>query len=173
MVSLLPSTATTLPLPNFWWNTRSPTRKSETVPVDLATSSPSMVSGGREWPLRRLAHNPPRQIRRSRGALRARARPARAASRASVARAEGLHVVEARGAVAAHAEAAPLALRHLDMRPPAVRRGSARERGRPHAVDAPVGGEIDLRALARAREADMGEPALFLEPGAALSSSER
>ena len=48
MVSLLPSMAVTLPLPNFWWNTRSPIVKSETVPVDLATSSPSMVSGRRE-----------------------------------------------------------------------------------------------------------------------------
>ena len=47
MVSLLPSTAVTLPLPNFWWNTRSPIAKAETVPVDLATSSPSMVSGRR------------------------------------------------------------------------------------------------------------------------------
>src|SRR5262249_1273156 len=47
MVSLLPSIAVTLPLPNFWWNTRSPTAKSEMVPVDLATSSPSMVSGKR------------------------------------------------------------------------------------------------------------------------------
>ena len=47
MVSLLPSTAVTLPLPNFWWKTRSPTVKAETVPVDFATSSPSMVSGAR------------------------------------------------------------------------------------------------------------------------------
>src|SRR5262249_43140732 len=44
MVSLLPSTTTTLPLPNFWWKTRSPTAKDETVPVDFATSSPSIVS---------------------------------------------------------------------------------------------------------------------------------
>src|ERR1041385_3988777 len=43
MVSLLPSTTVTLPLPNFWWNTRSPTEKSDTAPVDFATSSPSMV----------------------------------------------------------------------------------------------------------------------------------
>src|SRR5436305_6399282 len=50
MVSLLPSTWVTLPLPNFRWNTRSPTVNAEIVPVDLATSSPSMVSGmrGRE-----------------------------------------------------------------------------------------------------------------------------
>src|ERR1700754_3449799 len=47
MVSLLPSTWATLPLPNFWWKTRSPARKAEVVPVDLATSSPSMVSGPR------------------------------------------------------------------------------------------------------------------------------
>ena len=47
MVSLLPSMAVTLPLPNFRWKTRSPSAKSETVPVDLATSSPSMVSGRR------------------------------------------------------------------------------------------------------------------------------
>ena len=45
IVSLLPSTAVTLPLPNFWWKTRSPTEKEEVVPVDLATSSPSMVRG--------------------------------------------------------------------------------------------------------------------------------
>src|SRR5262249_35678377 len=49
MVSLLPSTATTLPLPNFWWKTRSPTANDETVPVDFATSSPSIVSGARPW----------------------------------------------------------------------------------------------------------------------------
>src|ERR1700683_280321 len=49
IVSLLPSMAVTLPLPNFWWKTRSPRVKAETVPVDLATSSPSIVSGrGRE-----------------------------------------------------------------------------------------------------------------------------
>ena len=34
-------------------------------------------------------------------------------------------------------------------------------------MDAPVGGEIDLGALARARQADMGEAALLLQPGAA------
>src|SRR5262249_56711667 len=50
IVSLLPSTTVTLPLPNFWWNTRSPTEKADTVPVDLATSSPSMVSGPRRVP---------------------------------------------------------------------------------------------------------------------------
>src|ERR1700685_3158656 len=43
--------AVTLPLPNFWWKTRSPRVKAETVPVDLATSSPSMVSGRRREPL--------------------------------------------------------------------------------------------------------------------------
>jgi hypothetical protein len=58
MVSLLPSIAVTLPLPNFWWKTRSPRVKAETVPVDLATSSPSMVSGRRREPLdaSRLRH---------------------------------------------------------------------------------------------------------------------
>src|SRR5271167_4909886 len=50
IVSLLPSIAVTLPLPNFWWKTRSPSVKSETVPVDFATRSPSMVSGRRREP---------------------------------------------------------------------------------------------------------------------------
>src|SRR5664279_4624496 len=44
----------------------------------------------------------------------------------------------------------------------------ARGHGRgPQPVNAPVGGEIDLGALARAREADMSEAALLLQPGAA------
>src|SRR5262245_51945245 len=43
--SLLPPMA--VPLPKFWWKTRSPTAKSETVPMDLATNLPSMVTGRR------------------------------------------------------------------------------------------------------------------------------
>jgi hypothetical protein len=43
MVSLLPSMEAMLPLPNLRWKTRSPMVKAEVVPVDLATSSPSMV----------------------------------------------------------------------------------------------------------------------------------
>ena len=43
-----------------------------------------------------------------------------------------------------------------------------RDARRPRAVDAPVRGEIDLRAAPRAREPDMGEAALLFEPGAAL-----
>ena len=46
IVSLLPSMAVRA-LPNFWWKTRSPSVKSEIVPVDFATSSPSIVSGRR------------------------------------------------------------------------------------------------------------------------------
>ncbi len=44
-ISLLPADlAAMLPLPNFWWNTLSPTLKREgSVATDLATSSPSMV----------------------------------------------------------------------------------------------------------------------------------
>ena len=47
MVSLFPSIAATLPLPNFRWKTRSPGVKAEIVPVDFATSSPPIVSGRR------------------------------------------------------------------------------------------------------------------------------
>ena len=44
MVSLLPSMEAMLPLPNFWWKTRSPTLKGEGLSAtDFATSSPSMV----------------------------------------------------------------------------------------------------------------------------------
>src|SRR5262245_3616995 len=65
MVSLLPSMAVTLPLPNFWWKTRSPIANSETAPVDLATSSPSMVSGRRVRGLRRAPPcTPPRSLPR-------------------------------------------------------------------------------------------------------------
>src|SRR5262249_47765651 len=86
-----------------------------------------------------------------------------------VARAERLHFVEARGAVARHAEAAGAArgLRHRDV----VGRQlveEARRHGRaPQAVDAPVGGEIDLGQLSCTSKPDMGEAALLLEPGAA------
>src|SRR5918993_44725 len=41
-VSLLPSTAATLPGPNFGWNTRPPTSNADGAPVDFATSSPSI-----------------------------------------------------------------------------------------------------------------------------------
>src|SRR5262249_16197235 len=53
IVSLLPSMAVMLPLPNFWWKTRSPSAKAERVPVDLAISSPSMVRGRRLRPVSR------------------------------------------------------------------------------------------------------------------------
>ena len=39
--------------------------------------------------------------------------------------------------------------------------------GLPQTVHAAVGGKIDFRPLARAGQPDMGEPALFFEPGAA------
>src|ERR1700683_4716020 len=51
IVSLLPSMAVTLPLPNFWWKTRSPSVKAETVPGDCAPTPPSMVGGRRREPL--------------------------------------------------------------------------------------------------------------------------
>src|SRR4029077_10783688 len=63
-----------------------------------------------------------------------------------VAGAEGVHLVEARGAIARHAEAAGAARRllHLHMRLGQLVE-EARGHGRgPHPVDAPVGGEIDL-----------------------------
>src|SRR6185437_10314172 len=40
-----------------------------------------------------------------------------------------------------------------------------RDGGLPTAVDAPVGGEGDRGAAPRARDADIGEAALLLEPG--------
>ena len=43
-------------------------------------------------------------------------------------------------------------------------RGQARL---PEAVDAPVGGKIELQPLAGAGQADMGEPAFLLQPGTA------
>ena len=43
-----------------------------------------------------------------------------------------------------------------------------RDRRLPHAADAAVGGEVDLRAPARAGDADIGEAALLLEAGAAV-----
>jgi DNA-binding beta-propeller fold protein YncE len=57
--------------------------------------------------------------------------------------------------------------------PPAVRRGSARGWSTATAVNAPVGGEADARVLARARDADIGEPALLLEARRGRSSSAR
>ena len=82
------------------------------------------------------------------------------------------HLVEARAAgvaVGAHAGGeAALGLLHLDMR---LRQFVEEARGdvrRPHAVHAPVGGEIDLGAAARAREPDMREAPFLLEADAAL-----
>ena len=43
-----------------------------------------------------------------------------------------------------------------------------RDRGRPGAVNAAVGGKVQFGAAAGARQPDMGEAALFLQPGAAL-----
>src|SRR5262249_10993258 len=88
----------------------------------------------------------------------------------AVARAEMRHVVEARGAVvaAAHPAEAAFGLGHFDMR---LRQLVEKTRGqvaRPQPVRAPVRSEIDVGAAARAREPDMGEAALLLEPGAAL-----
>ena len=61
----------------------------------------------------------------------------------------------------------PAGFLHLDMRLRQFVEEARRDGRVPQAVDAAVGGEIDLGALARAREADMGEAALFLQPGAA------
>src|SRR4249920_1071471 len=104
MVSLLPSMAVTLPLPNFWWKTRSPRVKAETVPVDLAMSSPSMVSGrrrvaapGRRGPSPDRLAVVGKAVAAVVGFFRLRALPAGLA----VVRAERRRGVEARGAVAA------------------------------------------------------------------------
>src|SRR4029450_2577176 len=86
-----------------------------------------------------------------------------------VARAEGVPLVEARRPVPRHAEATRAArgFFHLYV---GLRQfiKEARGHGRgPHAPDAPIGGEVDLRKLARAGQANMGEAALFLKAGAA------
>src|SRR4029079_7651922 len=88
-------------------------------------------------------------------------------TRRGVARAEGIHLVEAGGAVARHAEAAGRGFLYLDMGLWQLVEEARRTGRRPQAVDATVGGEIDLRKLARARQADMGQATLFLEAGTA------
>src|SRR5207244_5750025 len=91
-------------------------------------------------------------------------------ARGGVAGSEGFHVVEARGAVAAAAAPAGAALgfRDLDARGRQLVEKARGNGGRPGAVDAAVGGEENLGATARSRQADMGEAALFLQACAAL-----
>jgi hypothetical protein len=48
-----------------------------------------------------------------------------------------------------------------------------RDGGLPQAMDAAVGDEPDMQVLLGAGEPDIGQPALFLQPGAAASSSAR
>src|SRR4029079_14992912 len=85
-----------------------------------------------------------------------------------VVRAERRHVVEARRAVAGRAAVRALALGHLDVALRQFVEEARRDVGVPHAVGAAVGGEVDLGALPRARQADVAEAALFLEAGAPL-----
>src|SRR6478736_9570798 len=91
-------------------------------------------------------------------------------ARRRVAGAEGFDIVEARRAVAAAAAPAGAALgfRDLDIGRRQFVEEARRDRGRPRAVDAAVGGEIEFGAAAGAGQADMGEAALFLEAGAAV-----
>src|SRR5262249_10040830 len=86
----------------------------------------------------------------------------------AVARAEMGHLVEARGAGIAVGGEAAFGFRHLHVR---LRQFVEEARGdvrRPQPVHAPVGGEIDVDAPARARDPHMRQAPLLLEPGAAL-----
>src|SRR5205085_9603170 len=91
-------------------------------------------------------------------------------ARGRVAGAKGFHVVEARGAVAAAAAPARAALgfRDLDIGRRQLVEEARRDRGRPGAMNATVGREIEFGAAAGAGQPDMGEAALFLQPRAAL-----
>src|ERR1700730_18834459 len=94
----------------------------------------------------------------------ARALPARRA----VDRAEMGHLVEARGAGVAVGGKAAFGLRHFDVR---LRQFVEEARGdvrRPQPVHAPVGGEVDADAPARAGDAHMRKAALLLSSRAAL-----
>src|SRR5204863_9982357 len=91
-------------------------------------------------------------------------------ARRGVAGAEGFDIVEAGRAIAAAAAPARTALgfRDLDIMRRQFVEEARRDRGRPGAMDAPVGCEIELCPAAGAGQADMGEAPLFLQPGAAL-----
>src|SRR5437588_11496433 len=78
------------------------------------------------------------------------------------------HLVEARGPVAAIAAEAAPGFRHLHAGLGQLVEEARRNVALPLSVHAPVGGEIDLGAPARARDPDMSEATLLLEPGAAL-----
>src|SRR5690606_27173080 len=66
------------------------------------------------------------------------------------------------------AEPAAFRLQHLDAVFRQFIEEAARHRRVPQSVNAAMRGEIDLGALPRPRQADMGKPPLLLEPGAAL-----
>src|SRR5260370_34867222 len=86
----------------------------------------------------------------------------------AVARAEMGHLVEARGVGVAVGGKAAFGLRHFDVR---LRQFVEEARGdvrRPQPVHAPVGGEVDVDASARAGDPHMREAPLLLESGAAL-----
>src|SRR5260370_35114338 len=98
---------------------------------------------------------------RARRAVRLRALP----PRRRIARAERFHVVEARRAVATGTAPArtALGLGDLDI----VRRQfvekARRDRGRPGAVNPPVGGKVEFGAAARTGQPDVCEAAFFFQ----------
>src|SRR5579883_518140 len=78
------------------------------------------------------------------------------------------HLIETRGPVATIPAEAAAGFGYLHVR---LRQLIEEARGQvalPLPVRAPIGGEIDFRASARARQPNMGEPALLLEPGTTL-----
>src|SRR5258705_2174473 len=87
-----------------------------------------------------------------------------------VAGAEGFDIVEARGTVAAAAAPAGAAfgLGDLDIGRRQFVEEARGDRGRPRAVNAPVGGEIEFGRAAGAPQADMGEASPVLQTRAAL-----
>jgi len=154
-------------VPNFWWNTRSPSPNGD-VPVDLATSSPSMVSGMRRRALfwarlfsgggaavRPAQHSHPRP-RRTRCALCA---PARAATGRGVAEPKLSIRRSASRRSSGQNSRNRLWLRSPARAPRQLVEKARRDARRPRAVDAAVRREIDFRAAPRARDAHMSETA--------------
>src|SRR4051794_9136542 len=88
-------------------------------------------------------------------------------ARRAVVGAEGGHAVEARAALLGETETA-LAFGHFDVCLRQFVKEARRNVGRPHAVGAAVGGEIDFRAAAGTGDADVRQAALLFEAGAAL-----
>ena len=157
-VSLLPSTAATVPWPNFWWNTRAPLREGRRRRVDLATSSPSICTARAAQAAARAGAVAPA------APLPLRALPARR----RVGRAEAVHVGRSarRHSRRSASPGRPRSPRHA---PRAVRRGSAT--GSWSATGRGCAGWWRSRCLARrlARVMpDIGEPPLLLEAGAAV-----